>query len=352
MARSGFGNQFLTKYISFVVVMAVAPLLALPATSPASTVRMHASTGGATHLRGTTGLLTGLVFPAGTETSYYFQYGPTTAYGAQTPTLSAGTGTAKVPVGQPVASLTPGTTYHFKLVATAGGVVFSGRDKTFLAGGAARTRLAFRLAKPAAANVFGAPFLLSGALTGLGNANQPIALQASPYPYLEPFANVGAPATTNSLGAFSFRIPNLATSTQLRVVSLGKLPLYSPVMTAQVAPSVVLHARRTRRTGFVRLYGVVSPAKAGTTVLFQLEKALRPSGDSESSTRYVTSASARLRRGGKTFSRFSAVVEVRKAGRYRAFVKLGKGAFVSGASNSVTLRNTAPTRGRRHKHKR
>ena len=63
MARSGFGNQFLTKYISFVAVMSVALSLALPAGSQAGKAKPHASTGGATHLRGTTGLLTGLVFP-------------------------------------------------------------------------------------------------------------------------------------------------------------------------------------------------------------------------------------------------------------------------------------------------
>ncbi len=350
MARSGFGNQFLTKHISFVLVASVALSLVLPAGSLASKSKPHVSTGSATHLRGTTGLLTGLVFPEGVETSCYFQYGPTAAYGAQTPTLQAGSGTAKVPVGQPVAGLTPGTTYHFKLVAIAGGVTISGRDKTFLAGGATRTRLAFRLAKPSAPDVFGAPFIVSGTLTGLGNANQPIALQQSPYPYLEPFANVGAPGTTNAAGAFSFRISNLQESTQFRVVTLGRLPLYSPVITEQVALKILLRASATKRKGFVRLTGVVSPAMTGKRVLFQLAKASRPRGESENTVRYVTASSTKLKRGGTTFSRFSAILEVHTAGSYRAFVKLAKkGAIMSGASNSVVLRNVAATRGKRHK---
>jgi hypothetical protein len=334
-----------------VLAVSVALLLALPTGSQASNSKTHVSTGPATHLRGTTGLLTGLVFPQGVETSYYFQYGVTTAYGSQTPTLVAGSGTAKVPVGQPVAGLVPGTTYHFRLVGIAGGVTITGRDKTFVAGGTAKTRLVFRLAKPAAPDVFGSPALISGTLSGLGNANQSIALQASPYPYLEPFVNIGAPGTTNAVGAFSFRISNLTIGTQFRVVTLGKLPVYSPIVTEEVAPKVTLHVRATKRPGFVRFYGVVSPAKVGAPILFQLQKATRPHGALEISTRYVTASSTVLKRGGITFSRFSAIVEIQHAGRYRAMVKLNKGALVSGASNGVVLHNTVPAhkRGRKKK---
>jgi hypothetical protein len=323
-------------------------LLALPAGSQAK-ARTHVSTGGAIHLRGTTALLTGLVFPEGAETGYYFQYGATTAYGSQTPTAAAGSGTAKVPVGEPIAGLTPGATYHFRLVAIAGSVTILGHDRSFVAGGLARTRLAFRLAKSQTSDVFGSPFIISGSLSGLGNANQPIALQQSPYPYLAPFVNIGVPGTTNAVGAFSFRISNLAMNTQFRVVTLTKLPLYSPVATEHVALNVTLRAQATRRTGFVRLYGLVAPARAGTPIVFQLEKAVRPSGKSESGVRYVTASKTVIKRGGKTFSRFSAIVEIRHAGRYRALVKLGKGPLVSGTSNSIVLHNTVPARSRRHK---
>jgi hypothetical protein len=334
------------------VAMLVAMVaLALPAASQAGKAKPHAATGGASHLRASTALLTGLVFPEGVETSYYFQYGPTATYGTQTPTVVAGSGTAKVPVGQPIAGLVPGTTYHFRIVALAGGATLPGRDKTFLAGGAARTRLAFRLAKPTAPDLFGTPVLLTGTLTGLGNANVPIALQESSYPYLEPFVNIGAPGTTNPAGAFTFRISNLTKSTQFRVVTLGRLQLYSPVITEQVALSVVLRARATKRKGFVRLYGVVSPAGAGARVLFQLQRATRPRGEAETAIRWVTAAGTKLKRGSTTSSRFSAVVEVRKAGSYRAFVKLAKGAYASGASNVVVLRNAAPKPGKHRKRK-
>jgi hypothetical protein len=161
--------------------------------------------------------------------------------------------------------------------------------------------------------------------------------------------NVGAPGTTNAVGAFSFRISNLMTSTQFRVVTLGKLPLYSPVVTEQVALNVSLRVRATKRTGFVRLYGLVTPAKPGARIVFQVEKAIRPTGASENTTRYVTASSTVLKRGGKTFSRFSAIVEIRRAGRYRALVKLGKGPLVSGTSNTIVLHNTVPGKGRKKK---
>ena len=112
-----------------------------------------------------------------------------------------------------------------------------------------------------------------------------------------------------------------------------------------------MHVRATKRPGFVRMYGTVSPAKVGAPILFQLEKAVRPFGNLENSTRYVTTAATVLKRGGQTFSRFSAIVEIHHAGRYRAMVKLSKGALVSGTSNSVVLRTTVPTHKRSRKKK-
>jgi hypothetical protein len=323
-------------------LLASMALLLLPAGSQAAALKTHVSTGPATHLRGSTALLTGLVLPAGNETSYYFKYGPTIAYGAQTPTAAAGNGTAKVPVGQPVVGLAPGVTYHYTLVALAGGITIVGHDRTFVAGGAPSTRLVFSIAKASAANLFGKPFLISGTLLGIGGANAPIALQESPYPYLEPFVNVGAPGTTNAVGAFSFRISNLEMNTQFRVVTLGTLPVYSPFVTEHVALNVTLHAAPTKRQGFVHLYGFVAPAQTGKPILFQLEKATRPRGASENSTRFVTEFTTKLKRSGSTFSRFSAIVEIRHAGRYRAVVKLGKGPLMSGTSNSVVIHSTVP----------
>jgi DNA-binding beta-propeller fold protein YncE len=64
--------------------------------------------------------LRGAVDPQGSATSYWFEYGPTTDYGARGPASvdeSAGDGNAFVTVAQQIGGLEPGVTYHYRLVA-------------------------------------------------------------------------------------------------------------------------------------------------------------------------------------------------------------------------------------------
>lgn len=65
----------------------------------------------------TTATLSGGVYPNGVDTTYYWQYGPTTSYGAQTATVDIGGGQAPVQVPGALSGLAPGTTYHYRLVA-------------------------------------------------------------------------------------------------------------------------------------------------------------------------------------------------------------------------------------------
>ena len=77
--------------------------------------------------------LTGTVNPAGDETTYWFEYGPTAAYGRTTPVTSAGAAFTEQAVSAVVSGLDPGTTHHFRLVAMnefSGGPV-TGADRTF-----------------------------------------------------------------------------------------------------------------------------------------------------------------------------------------------------------------------------
>ncbi len=61
--------------------------------------------------------LSGGVYPNGIDTTYWWEYGPTTAYGQQTPATDIGSGTAPVAVSDSLTGLSPGTTYHYRLVA-------------------------------------------------------------------------------------------------------------------------------------------------------------------------------------------------------------------------------------------
>jgi hypothetical protein len=61
--------------------------------------------------------LTGSVTPEGGDTSYYFEYGTSSAYGSSTPTQDAGSGSDPVAVSAVLSGLAPGTTYDYRLVA-------------------------------------------------------------------------------------------------------------------------------------------------------------------------------------------------------------------------------------------
>ena len=61
--------------------------------------------------------LHGTVDPEGADTQYYFQYGATTTYGNTSAVTDAGSGTSTKPVFAFVRGLTPGRTYHFRLLA-------------------------------------------------------------------------------------------------------------------------------------------------------------------------------------------------------------------------------------------
>jgi hypothetical protein len=68
-------------------------------------------------MNATTATLNGLVDPTGSDLRYRFEYGPTIAYGQDTPIGDAGAGATTISVSATVNGLTPGATYHARLVA-------------------------------------------------------------------------------------------------------------------------------------------------------------------------------------------------------------------------------------------
>jgi len=93
-----------------------------------------ASTAPATALRSTSAVLNGLVNPSLGATTYHFEYGATAAYGSRAPAGEAAVGSAATnqPVAQFVTGLRPGTTYHFRVVATnIAGFATASADATF-----------------------------------------------------------------------------------------------------------------------------------------------------------------------------------------------------------------------------
>lgn len=77
--------------------------------------------------------LTGTINPNGAATTWVFEYGTTTGYGKQFPTVPGTIAAGRDPVAvvKAVGGLQPGTTYHYRLVATTEGGTANGADKTF-----------------------------------------------------------------------------------------------------------------------------------------------------------------------------------------------------------------------------
>jgi hypothetical protein len=300
------------------------------------------STAGVGQVRGTSAQLLGTVNPNGAASTYYFQYGPTTAYGAQTTSASLPAGFTRIKVGRPVVGLLPG--YHYRAVATNSFGTAVGRDRTFSTKSSG-AKIVIPREKNEPPLLYGSTMTLRGSLLGPSNAGRRVALQTSPFPFLAPFAEYGSSTVTDAAGGFLFRVAGLLTSTQLRVNTLDPRPLFSPIVTIQVAVRVTLRAHRSRNGSLVRFYGTVTPAKVGARVLFQVRKAVRPMGRSERTSRFATQFGTVAKRATKSFSRFSLVTRVKRTGRYRAFVQLRKGPLVSGTSSSLLVHATlAPPR--------
>jgi trimeric autotransporter adhesin len=89
-----------------------------------------ALTGGASKPDASSVILSATVNPQGLATSYYFQFGTTTAYGLQTVPVSVGSGAANVAVHRHPQGLLANTTYHYRVVAQSAGGTTYGADRT------------------------------------------------------------------------------------------------------------------------------------------------------------------------------------------------------------------------------
>jgi hypothetical protein len=271
-------------------------------------------------------VLAGSVDPRGQETDYVFQYGPTRSYGSQTPLSPAGSGTKTLRVSQAVSGLLALTRYHYRIVATNAAGSTKGTDRTFTT-----PEIPLSLAITGVPNpvVFGSSLQVEGMLSGTAGGNHEIALQDNPYPYSGGFKMVGNPEVTNPAGDFSFPYLGLLENAQLRVVTVGKPEVSSPVVLENVAVRVSFHAHAVRRRGFVRLYGTVAPAEVGALVGFQL---LVPGHKS------VNEGGTAAKAGTPTVSSFSRVIRIHRRGLYRALIQVPAGAHVSNYSTPILVR--------------
>jgi hypothetical protein len=88
------------------------------------------TTAPATNIGGTAATLIGSIFPNGLTTTYYFEYGTTTSYGSSTASFVIGSTEGGIKFKE-ITGLTPGVTYHYRVVATNSAGKEAGLDKSF-----------------------------------------------------------------------------------------------------------------------------------------------------------------------------------------------------------------------------
>jgi len=93
------------------------------------------TTGAASGLTQTTVTLSGTVNPAGQGTTVYVEIGTTTAYGTQSPGASLPAAVANYGLTSTWSSLQPGTTYHYRFLATNADGTTHGADQLFTTAG-------------------------------------------------------------------------------------------------------------------------------------------------------------------------------------------------------------------------
>jgi hypothetical protein len=304
--------------------LAVSAITLAVAAPAQAAIRPTVSTGGARAVSFASATLDGSVNPNGSDTSYYFQYGLTRAYGGQTLIADAGAGTHGLKVSMGVTGLQPLTVYHYRLVGVNSAGATIGSDQTLLT-----TRVPLSLAILATPNplVFGGTVTVQGTLSGTFNANRVVVLQANAQPGNLGFGNLGNPELTTATGSFSFVVPGMTQVTQFRVVTITNPQVISPIAVAYVQVRIDSHLGRARRHGFARVFGTVFPAEDGVQV--GVLRTTRGRG--------VLVAGTALRHRDASSSAFSTEVRV-KRGVYRVLVRVTNGAQLSNYGQPLVIR--------------
>jgi hypothetical protein len=287
-------------------LIALVAAAAAPTATAAAAQKPGATTGAASNIAPQTAALNGSVNPRGQATTYFFKYGPTRQYGAQTAVTPVGQGTTAVKVTAALAGLAPATVYHYRIVAQNATGTTQGNDRTFKT---RRQPLGVTLAGTPNPVATGAGTTLAGTLTGTGNAGRNVVLQSNPWPYTQGFLNAANPQVTDASGNFAFPVLSVPVNTQFRVLMPQRPAVASPIVVVGTTTHVTTHlsVHRHRRSGHLHFYGSILPPMDGTQVLVQKFKDEQWKTIATTNAKHVNSAR----------SKYTKWIWNRRGGRYR-----------------------------------
>jgi hypothetical protein len=107
--------------------------------------------------------------------------------------------------------------------------------------------------------VWGRAAVVTGTVSGDGIEHIPVALERLDFPFTTGYAQFGSTAAAGPDGGFSFKIPAVYSTTQVRVATRTRVVAMSAPATVTAELKVGLRTRRLRH-GRVRLTGAVWPA--------------------------------------------------------------------------------------------
>src|SRR3954447_11394707 len=292
-------------------------------TPPAAPTRPAVSTGGGREVATTAATLTASVNPPRASTSYKFEYGTSTSYGASTPSAGAGDGTRSLSVAARIGGLTPGKRYHYRIVATNSVGTTRGSDRSFVA---ASTPTSATLAADKDPVTYGAGVTLRGKLAGSKISGVRVRLQTTAFPFDRPFADTGNALMSTSKGEYTFTLPAVTVTTRALVVVDGLSSFTSKLVVVRSAARAGITSVTRRADGRVVVRGRVIPATAAGVAALQRQSA---------TGRWLPLKRAHVGADG----RYAVTLRARRAAMTVRTVGLPHdgGAHVSGTSRSVKI---------------
>lgn len=300
-----------------------AVLLILPASALAAPSKPAVVTGGATNVLQQSARVSATVDPNGADTTYYFQYGTSTRYGASTPALMlSGSNVQKVVAD--LAGLVPATKYHYRVLASNSIGASTGADRTFTT---PKQPLGITFGATPNPVRFGMSTTLSGQVTGTGNGGANVRIESRPFPYTDEFRPAGNTLVADAEGRFSLPVLTVPLNSQYRAVVAGRAA--SAIVGVVVTPRVSTYVTtRVRRGRYVTFRGFLTPALPGTLMAIQRRT-------SKGGWSLIGGMASRAYTAGR--SRYRKHVRITSTGVYRVYAGVTNGMYVPATGREVRI---------------